>query len=353
MKVCGNCFNDFELKSHIDAFSQEIGECTVCGHESAPVLHIDEIMDFFIELLGLFEKDDSGVPLVDIIQEDWNLFSSKENASKILSVIVKENELFKGHKSSDIYVRYINEIDEVISYWDHLKESLKWERRFIIEMDNLIELEWDKYFAETISVPDESTFFRARIHFDESSKTFCKTKMGSPPKEITSEGRANPLGIPYLYLSKDIKTTFYETKALLHDEISIGQFAIKQGVTLNFVDFTETPSAFLGMGDINNYCKKTQLKKRISKDLSKPIRRYDSTIEYVPTQFICEFLRYVIGADGIIFNSSLYPKGQNIVLFNDEMVKCIDVKKYRVSEMDISFVELNSHNKAKITNSKD
>ncbi len=340
MNVCGKCFNDFELKSHIDAFSQETGKCSFCGHDSVPVLGIDELMDFFIEFLGLFQKDDSGVSLPEILQEDWNLFSSKEIASKILPVILRDTDLFKEQKISDIYVRYINEINDVISYWDHLKESLKWERRFILEVDNLIDLEWDKYFAETISISEESVFYRARIHFDESKNTFSKKNMGSPPREKSSEGRANPLGIPYLYLSKDIKTTFYETKVLLHDEVSLGKFALKGGKEISFVDFTEIPSAFLGMGDIHNYCKKTQLKKRISKDLSKPIRRYDSTIEYVPTQFICEFLRYVIGADGILFNSSLNPKGQNVVLFNEEIVECIDVRKYRVSDMDISFEKL-------------
>jgi thiamine transporter ThiT len=94
------------------------------------------------------------------------------------------------------------------------------------------------------------------------------------------------------------------------------------------------------MGDLENYCRRTLLKKRIGKDLSKPIRRYDSKIEYVPTQFICEFLRYVIGADGIIFNSSLNPEGQNVVLFDDQLVECIEVKQYAVSGMDISFEPL-------------
>ncbi|MFW6275697.1 MAG: RES domain-containing protein [bacterium] len=337
MNVCGNCFNDFEIKSHIGAFSQSTGKCNFCGHDNVPVLDIDELMDFFIELLGLFRNDPTGIPLVEFLQEDWNLFSSKEVASKILSVIMVDNDLFLSHQKPEIYVKYIPEIDEVISHWDYLKESLKWERRFILETDNLIDLGWDRYFAETISLSDESRFFRARIHFDENSNTFCHKEMGSPPREKSSEGRANPLGIPYLYLSKDIKTTFFETKVLLHDEVSIGEFAVKKEAKLDFVDFTEIPSAFVGMGDLENYSRKTLLKKRIGKDLSKPIRRYDSKIEYVPTQFICEFLRYVIGADGIIFKSSLYPEGQNIVLFNEEMVECIDVKKYVVSEMDISF----------------
>ena len=51
--------------------------------------------------------------------------------------------------------------------------------------------------------------------------------MGCPPNKLTSSGRANPQGIPYLYLSKTPETTLYETRASYLDELSIGKFKIK------------------------------------------------------------------------------------------------------------------------------
>ena len=45
--------------------------------------------------------------------------------------------------------------------------------------------------------------------------------------------------------------------------------------------------------------------KAISDDLSRPMRRYDSIVDYVPTQFICEYIKYTAKADGIAFKSSL------------------------------------------------
>ncbi len=87
------------------------------------------------------------------------------------------------------------------------------------------------------------------------------------------------------------------------------------------------------------YTKKIQLKKVISKDLSKPIRRYDSDIEYIPTQYICEFIRLIIGVDGILFNSSLHSNGQNLVVFDQDKMECLDVKKYLVTELSIKFGE--------------
>ncbi len=56
-------------------------------------------------------------------------------------------------------------------------------------------------------------------------------------------------------------------------------------------------------------------KQKISIDLSKPMRRYDNEIEYIPTQFICEFIKVFTGASGIKFSSSLHPSGNNFVIF--------------------------------------
>jgi hypothetical protein len=122
--------------------------------------------------------------------------------------------------------------------------------------------------------------------------------------------------------------------------VSVGEFKIKSGSSVNIVDFTEVPSAFTGIGDLVNYTKKILLKKSISKDLSKPIRRYDTDIEYVPTQFICEFIRYIIGFEGILFNSSLDSEGKNIVLFDQEKIECINVKKLLITKLELDYKQV-------------
>lgn len=77
------------------------------------------------------------------------------------------------------------------------------------------------------------------------------------------------------------------------------------------------------------------LHQAISSDLSKPIRRYDSSFEYIPTQFICEYMRYEIGLDGIKYYSALRPKEVNIVIFDPSKMECIDVKQIQVNLTDI------------------
>ena len=74
----------------------------------------------------------------------------------------------------------------------------------------------------------------------------------------------------------------------------------------------------------------------IGRDLSKPLRRHDSELEYIPTQFICEYLRYTYGVDGIMFKSSLHVDGINYVIFNHELMECVDVVQYQITSVIIN-----------------
>ncbi len=335
MQVCSNCFNDIEIRSQIDSLSSETGNCKYCKSTSVKLIDVSELLDFFVEFFDVFEEDSTGIPLAEILNHDWNLFST----NAVADILVKDLLILIDHhiKTPTTKVKYISEIIDNVGYWETLKNDLKWERRFIQEIDTIKDLGWDAYFNEFVTFTDKEIFYRARIHFNEKEATFPIDEMGCPPKEFVSNGRANPQGIPYLYLSKSSKTTFYETRALFNDLVSVGEFKIKSGESINIVDFTEQASAFMGIGDLVNYTKKILLKKQISKDLSKPIRRYDTEIEYIPTQFICEFIKHIIGFEGILFNSSLDTEGKNIVLFDQSKIECIDVKKYIITKLELDF----------------
>ncbi|MCD7975821.1 MAG: RES family NAD+ phosphorylase [Tannerellaceae bacterium] len=156
--------------------------------------------------------------------------------------------------------------------------------------------------------------------------------MGAPPQHLATAGRANPSGIPYLYLSRSLETTIYETRSGYLDLLSVARFNPK-GEELNIVDFTIHPSIFNDEQERVEIMTSRLLKDAISQDLSKPMRRYDSELEYIPTQFICEYIRYTTGVDGIQFNSSLHKVGVNIVLFDPDKVECKVVEVHHVSEV--------------------
>ncbi len=339
MKICTNCFNDIELKEFIESNSLERGRCDYCSNViDSKIMEIEKLFPFFKEFFRIFQEDKGGKPLVEILSDDWNLFSENKTAHTILSDILPS--IGFSNLKSEQTVNYIEEIIENVSYWGELKEKLKWESRFLTNTDPIFDLGWDSFFIKTIIFPSGQELYRARIHSEVGQNTYNLDEMGCPSKEKVTSGRANPQGIPYLYLSKTLETTLYETRAAYLDEISIGKFKVKENRKVVLVDFTEDVSSFLDYENIIDYTKSVLLKKQISIDLSKPIRRYDTELEYIPTQFICEFIRYITGADGILFNSSLHKGGKNIVLFNEDKVECISVQKQQAISVSIKSIQI-------------
>lgn len=337
MFVCPNCFNDLELKKYIEASPTKPGYCDYCKSQNVPLFHIDEILDFFNELIYLFEPRIDGEEISIKIQKEWDLFSDVEIARSIISGLAKY--MNKTSLNGKTKVDYIPELLQNFEQWKDFKEKIRTEKRYLLDVDKLQELEWDSMFSDVVEYKDDIPLFRARIHHDEVLECLPCDKMGAPHADKVGNGRANPIGIPYLYLSKEIDTTFYETKALNKDELSVAEFRVLDGETISLVDFTEIPKIFGAFGsvDLFSYVKKILLKNLISIDLSKPIRRYDSELDYIPTQFICEYIRVVNKADGIIFSSSLHKGGVNVVVFNMDKVECKAVTKYIVDDNELTF----------------
>ena len=158
-----------------------------------------------------------------------------------------------------------------------------------------------------------------------------------PPRHLSTAGRANPSGIPFLYLSDNKETILYEIRASYLDEVSIATFTLKDNLDklIYISDFTEIPTIF-HPSRVNEKIKSTLLKQKISIDLSKPMRRYDSELDYIPTQFICEFIKIYTGVQGIKFRSSLHNIGNNLVIFDQNLVQCNLIEKVKVKKVKIS-----------------
>lgn len=87
MNISASCFNDEEIKNVINTVGHN-GICECSGVETK-VFDIDFFSDFFSDLLSVYQEClTSKVSLIDIIQRDWNLFSSKEAAEKIMDFCI-------------------------------------------------------------------------------------------------------------------------------------------------------------------------------------------------------------------------------------------------------------------------
>lgn len=336
MRVCHGCFSERERELHgfIDS-SGKIDVCDCCGADSNRVVSLKELLDFFEELLNCFQKSKDGKPLNVKLWEEWKFFSSEETGQTILTWVIEN--VSSPIDSFDERVEYTEDIITNFSYWETLKENIKWNRRFLQELDLLQDdLGWDGFFNTQYELDDSIFAYRARVHHESGMPEYSVEEMKCPEPKRTKGGRANPSGIPYLYLSDNPETVLFEVRASYLDEVSVGKFKLAEGIErVRIVDFTEESPLFQP-NSVNETIKAKNLRERISRDLSKPMRRYDTEIEYVPTQFICEFIKVFTGAAGIRFSSSLHSEGKNIVIFDEKIMTCVDVSLKKVDALSIS-----------------
>lgn len=333
--VCIHCFADKELVAFISS-QAKFNNCHFCGAKNVACIQLEELYDFFTELIGHFKLDPKGTMLKSIIQGNWSLFSSLSNAYSILNQFLSEVRMPVSH--ADQLVGFSDEILENVGYWDTLKHQLVTKNRYLTDINYLTdELGWDGFFSSQIEIPQGAELYRARLHHNSGEAPYDAKKMFCPPAEFSTAGRANPSGIPYLYLSDKADTVLYEIRAAYLDEVSIGTFKVKANLSKAVIiaDFTESTTVF-HPSKIGDKIKATLLKQKISTDLSKPMRRYDSELEYISTQFICEFIKIYTGVNGIKFRSSLHVAGNNFVIFDQDLMDCTQVNQVKVQRVIIS-----------------
>lgn len=338
MNCCENCFRDIELKSFISSNSNEIANCDFCKTKNTSVIDATELQDQFTNLLDIYAICETGKSIDLVIQENWNIFKIEE--SKIIidllkSIVTGLDEDYISLINSPVKNSILIEADELIEDWKSFKKVIRDSNRFLIK--NKIDLE----VIEDILPPRDYTkgkiFYRSRICNDKNG--FPIDKMGKPCKKLAKAGRANPKGIPYLYVAQSIETTFYEARATFLDYIAIGKFKLLDNVRVIALRIDHKESPFRDGLSIEKYIKGKPFLDLLENELSKPLRRQDDELDYLPTQYLCEYIK-TLGYDGVEYGSSLYDGGINIVFFDDSKLECTESKVYEVSSIKIESNEV-------------
>ena len=290
------------------------------------------VEDFLYALFSLYELDPDGKPLSNALIEDWQIF---KNVASLEFVLGQMGNPFHPNDK----VKYIAEYQNYLQTWEDVKEEVKTNTRFFCHLGAIADVlgEYD-IDNDSLQLFKNDKYYRARVHHKEEP-VFPTGDMGCPkdPK-LATPGRANPRGISYLYLCSDDQTPFYEVRPYYLDRVDIGEFLIQED-ELKIVDFTEKVNLFKVFYDDGEDVFKQKVKRRVlfdafSFDLSKPLRSFDSELEYLPTQYICEYFKDS-GADGIMFQSSVRKSGKNLVLFYPNKAECVEVYPYEVNEIVI------------------
>ena len=145
----------------------------------------------------------------------------------------------------------------------------------------------------------------------------------SAPKnnKMVKAGRANCERMIYLYLASDEMTAASEVRPIRNEKVSIATLISQRELRIADLSYTmfETIEeehqtlAFL-----------------LTDAFSKP--NNGDLIEYLPTQIISQYLKK-LGYDGLKYNSSLYGKGRNYVIFKPDEFIPLSSNLYELSDI--------------------
>ena len=116
--------------------------------------------------------------------------------------------------------------------------------------------------------------------------------MGAPPPEKARAGRANPAGIPHLYVASDRATAVAEVRAEPGDWVTVATVTIHTE-PMQILDLTRNVRIVdpFAHKDLHEALMLRELLQVFSYELGRPIRASDSEFDYVTTQFIAEYFR--------------------------------------------------------------
>ena len=204
--------------------------------------------------------------------------------------------------------------------------------------------------ARKKSLKKHSIWWRAQLGHEwreegQDHETF-EVECALPPERMkprpdrASEGRANPKGVPCLYLATTKETAMSEVRPWIGSLISVGQFETIR--TLEIIDCSHNHGDplfhfFLGReeplapGDIEK-----TVWSHIDRAFAAPRSRDDDVAAYAGTQIIAELFKSK-GYDGVAYRSSFGEDGYNIALFDIGAAHLINCQLHKVDAVDMKF----------------
>lgn len=161
-----------------------------------------------------------------------------------------------------------------------------------------------------------------------------------PFSDRASEGRANPKGIPYLYVATDENTAVSEVRPWIGLYVSVAH--LKTHRELTCVDCSDghwLPPRLNALTQPPRNQWDECVWRDINAAFREPVKRTDNLADYAPTQVIAEAIRRA-GYCGIVYGSSIsrHGQGKNLVIFDARSLHILDRYVVLVESVDVSTV---------------
>jgi len=333
MNCCPHCFNDKFIRDVLIQKSVDIGICEFCQSREVELLEAVKLTDYFQPIFDLYEKVADGKSITELVNNDWKLFIHIDDE---IALQLLENIL--GVDLDTTFIAKENGDSARILAWQEFKEELKHDNRYFPQKAPSKE-HLEELLYHLLLLNDEIPNYLYRSRINESGEPIPIVEMGKPPAKISTAGRANPIGIPYLYTASTIKTAISEIRPHKGDRVSVAKFEVKDELKLaDLRDPRVTISPFsLDDDGLTQVFKDLEYLCHLGEELSKPILPREAHLEYLSSQYLCELIKHC-GFDGVIYKSSV-GDGDNYAIFKDECLSSLEVKTYIVSNVNIDFDE--------------
>ena len=329
---CAECFGDSGLReSIIPSLSDQVGDCAYCTAHSVNLVPPTALGPFFEMVVDAYTPDPAGRPMVEWLRDDWGLFGNPllddAQATSLLAVVLNDQEIARRRFSPSTQFG-----SRSLKQWDDLRDEMMHRNRWFL--DQSIDLERLSQLLDLLIAPPGelgSIWYRARLLSD--TRAFAAEAMGAPPPHLAGHGRANPAGIPYLYLGSTDLTAVSEIRPHTGDLACVAEFTVP---TIRVADLRNprnkvSPFILSDSSDVSQLRADLPLLERLGEELTRPVLPRGAEFEYTPSQYLCEFIK-TRGFDGVIYRSSV-GDGINLALFNPSLASVGSVSARRVERV--------------------
>jgi hypothetical protein len=339
MNCCAECFGDRVLRRNIiPTRSSAMGQCSYCGTANVALIAPRELAEYFELLVGAYRPDPTGKLLVQWFREDWGIFQhprmDDSRAKDLLAEILNDGEIVRQQ-----FVPLNDPTVDHLSEWEKLRDELMYNNRYFPQ--TTIDLKRLELLLSPLTLAGDEVptqWYRARLQMSDTPYTVGE--MGAPPKRFASHGRANPAGIPYLYLGSSPVVAISEIRPHTGERACVADFTTTADLKLTDLrNPRKMVSPFLplleddGDIDIGNIRNDLPFLERLGDELTRPVVPQSAAIDYTPSQYLCEFIKKC-GYQGVIYRSSV-SDGINLALFDPARALCGTVIQHRVTRVSV------------------
>lgn len=362
--VCHKHFSDKSIKEFI-ASNELKNKCAYCN--SLKSVGLETLM--FYMMRGIMRHYvDAAEFMIYISREggyQGTIYSPEELINDQIGLEVDNDYLLQDiitciddRAWADPYTYHDNQKDIFVYHWSYFKEVTKYKSRYLFS--KTAKLKSNSYQFSPYDILEDigsyiSTFNMTSILSKGTALNRCRQhsndesikqadQMSSPPRDkATIASRMSPSGIPMFYCAFDEKTAIIETIDL--NDTTKPLFTTCNFVTRNelkVIDFRKLPPR-VSIFDEKNFSiyYVLQFLHEFVQDLSKGISKDGKEqIEYVPTQILTEYFRYVYPENiiGIVYPSSKSVGSSACVLFFDQEESLENLKFMKTSLKTMSVI---------------